>query len=74
MADRLSTELGKPGIAGPQIVFVDSTSLVADFVVLTYEVGREGEWATRLTDRERALIRALLHLAQDRLDAGNPHD
>jgi hypothetical protein len=70
----LVAELQEAGITGPHIVFVDSTSPVADCIVLTREIGREGEWAARLTDRERALIRATLHLAQDRLDAANPHD
>lgn len=66
--------LVEAGIIGPQIVYVDSTGTHADLVVLTREIATNQTWSIPFTDRERVLIRALLHLAQDRLDSTNPHD
>jgi hypothetical protein len=65
--------LERAGFPGPHLVYVDSTGVRNNMIVLTSD-GRASKWEQDITDRERALIRTLLHLAQDRLDSTNPHD
>jgi hypothetical protein len=61
-------------VHGPHIAYLDNATQEPKIILLTGEPGEHRDWWNHINDRERVLIRALLHLAQDRLDSVNPHD